>query len=116
MEDYQDSELPKKCQLTRSKDLAVRLEQGVVGQPKQCMNEVPWTLGDSSMHCMDDVVQKHLRGFSKEAVSEAQDDVQDFELVIDEEEDVDKVEEEDILDPFWADPISRAGTFETSAS
>ncbi|KAL2623250.1 hypothetical protein R1flu_003455 [Riccia fluitans] len=50
------SKLPTKQQLIGSKDLAVRRKQGVVGQPMQCMDEVSWLLGGSSMHCMDNVV------------------------------------------------------------
>ncbi|KAL2634544.1 hypothetical protein R1flu_006023 [Riccia fluitans] len=39
-----------------------------------------------------------------------------FGTVFDDDEDVNEVEEEDTLDSFWVDPISRAGTFDTDAS
>ncbi|KAL2641356.1 hypothetical protein R1flu_008943 [Riccia fluitans] len=51
-----------------------------------------------------------------DAVSEAQDNVEDFERAVDEEEDIDEMEEEDTPDPFWLDLISRAGTFDVGAS
>ncbi|KAL2632350.1 hypothetical protein R1flu_017036 [Riccia fluitans] len=59
-----------------------------------------------------DVEQYH----QQEAASEALDNGQEFEPGVDKDEEVDKVDEEDTLHPFWADPILRAGTFDTSAS
>ncbi|KAL2634276.1 hypothetical protein R1flu_005755 [Riccia fluitans] len=52
----------------------------------------------------------------QEASSQDFEHVPDFEPSVAEEEDIDNVREEDILDPFWAVPISRAGTFESAAS
>ncbi|KAL2634395.1 hypothetical protein R1flu_005874 [Riccia fluitans] len=51
-----------------------------------------------------------------EAASEAKENVQHFEPAIDNAEDVEKLEEEDTLNPFWANLISRVNTFDTSAS
>ncbi|KAL2611065.1 hypothetical protein R1flu_022757 [Riccia fluitans] len=62
------------------------------------------------IHLNEDEDANHDSG--QELTSQDSEHVPDFEPPFVEKEDVDEIGEEDTLDPFWEDLISRAGTFE----